>query len=133
MKLFELHEQTGELFPQRLFRMVSRRLNKGDSRLKNLLRGAGYTLHHVQAAIKNGSCLSNPKPGEKALGPTYLEQTISNMLRDLVTDSELAITQLNDARKIFGLDVMSPKKLKKEKKRATQSKYGVVKGGQVDG
>ena len=133
MKLYTLHEQSNEPFPQYVFRKVSRKLHKGDSRLKKLLQGAGYTLHHVQAAIKNGSCLANPKPGEKALGPTYLEQTISNLLRDLVTQNDLPITQLNDARKVFGLDVLSPKKLNKEKKRTSQSRYGgTVTGGKVD-
>lgn len=131
MKLYELHEQA-ENFPQYMFRKVSRRLNKGDSRLKKLLGGVGYTLHHVQAAIKNGSCLSNPDPSQKSLGPTYLEQTISNILRDLVTGNELPITQLNDARRLFGLEVYSPSKLKKTGKRTTQSKYGTVKGGAVE-
>lgn len=103
----------------------------GDSRLKELLRGADFTLQHVQLAIKNGECLSSHKPGAKALGPTYLEQTVANILRDLVTANDLPISQLNDARRLFGLEVLSQKLLKREKKRASQSNYGNVEGGQV--
>lgn len=103
----------------------------GDSRLKELLRGSVITLQHVQYAIKQGECLSANKPGMKALGPTYLEQTVSNILRDLVTANDLPISQLNDARGIFGLEVLSQKLLRQEKKRATQSRYGKVEGGQV--
>tara|TARA_R100001244_G_scaffold25113_4_gene25631 strand:+ start:85623 stop:86030 length:408 start_codon:yes stop_codon:yes gene_type:complete len=132
MKLYTLHEQSGEPFPQYVFRKVSRRLNKGDSRLKKLLNGAGYTLHHVQAAIKNGECLAHPSPEQKSLGPTYLEQTVSNILRDLVTDNELPVIQLNDARRLFGLESYSPKKLNKEKKRTSNNRYGTVKGGAVE-
>lgn len=116
MKLFDLHEQESEYDPfgEWVKSKVKRRIEKGDSRLKQLLRGSHFNLDHVRFAIKNGECMSNSKPGEKALGPTYLEQTISNTLRDLVTDKELPLDQLNDARGYFGLSRLGRKRLKKE-------------------
>ena len=130
MKLFRLHEEEAP-FEELVVSKVHRKIMDGDSRLRELLRGSGFTLQHVQYAIENGECLSSNKPGSKALGPTYLEQTVSNILRDLVTGNELPIAQLNDARKVFGLDVLSPRLLKREKKRARQNRYGRVEGGQV--
>lgn len=130
MKLFRLHEEQAP-FEELVLRKVQRKIMDGESRLRELIRGSSFTLQHVQYAIQNGECLSSRKPGAKALGPTYLEQTVSNILRDLVTDNEIPIMQLNDARKVFGLDVLSPKLLKREKRRAAQGRYGRVEGGQV--
>jgi hypothetical protein len=116
MKLYDLHEQELDYNPfgEWLKSKIQRRIDKGDSRLKKLLRGSQYNLEHVRAAIKNGDCLRDPKPGSKALGPTYLEQTISNILRDLATNKEIPIGQLNDARQYFGLERLSQKKLKSQ-------------------
>lgn len=83
---------------------------KGDSRLKETLTGGDYTLDHVRLAIEKSVCLKN-------LGPTYLEQTISNILRDMVQDNELPMNQLNDARNFFHLDKMTPSELRQEKAR----------------
>jgi hypothetical protein len=117
MKLFNIHEQelAFDPFGEWVKSKVKRRIEKGDSRLKTLIRGTGFTMEHVKFAIKNGECLRNPKPGEKALGPTYLEQTISNILRDLATDAEIPVGKLNDARAYFGLDKLGHKDLQKEK------------------
>ncbi len=121
MKLFLLHEaETADPFGEWIKSKVMRRIMKGDSKLKEVLRGSEFTLDHVIYAIKQGECLSNPIPGAKSLGPTYLEQTIANIIRDMVTGKEFPINQLNDARRYFGLERLGPKALKKEKKRATK-------------
>jgi len=109
MKLKVLHEQE-DAFGQWLKEKMKRRIEKGDSRLKGVLHGEQYTLTHVQTAIKQSVCLRN-------LGPTYLEQTISNILRDMVQNNELPVTQLNDARIYFGLSKMTPGELRQEKAR----------------
>ena len=116
MKLFDLHEQqlNYDAFGEWVKSRVKRRIDSGDSRLKHLMRGTEFTLDHVRHAIKRGECLSNPKPGEKALGPTYLEQTIANVLRDLAAAKQLPIGRLNDARAYFGLDRLTMKALSKE-------------------
>lgn len=116
MKLFQLHEQdlSHNTFGEWLKSKVLRRINKGDSRLKHVLTGSNFNLEHVKFAIQNGECMRNPKPGEPALGPTYLEQTVSNVLRDLARANEIPIGKLNDARAYFGLDRLIAKKLKTE-------------------
>ena len=118
MKLYDLHEQqlAYNPFGEWVKSKVKRRIERGDSRLKALMRGTQFTLDHVRIAIKNGDCLRNPKLGEKALGPTYMEQTLSNVLRDLAKDNEIPLARLNDARMYFGLDKMSSKELKHELK-----------------
>lgn len=121
MKLLVLHEEDGptDPFGEFLKSKIMRRVLKGDSLLKKLVRGTGVTLDHVRLAIKSGDCLR--PPGEKALGPTYLEQAIANILRDMVTDNELPLAQLNDARRYFGLTVLTMKALRKEKKQTVGS------------
>ena len=116
MKLHALHEQElhYDAFGEWVKSKVKRRIDNGDSRLKHLMRGTEFTLDHVRYAIKRGECLSNPKHGEKALGPTYLEQTIANVLRDLIAAKQIPLGRLNDARVYFGLDRMSMKTLNKE-------------------
>jgi hypothetical protein len=119
MKLFQLHEQdvSRNPFGEWLDPKVNRRINRGDSRLKQVLTGSEFTLEHVRFAIQNGECLRNPKPGESALGPTYLEQTVSNILRDLARDKEIPLDKLNDARVYYGLERLSAKKLNLNRKR----------------
>ena len=116
MKLYHLHEAELEFhaFGEWIKGRVQRRLMKGDSKLKLLLTGSGFTLDHVRYAIKNGECLRNPDPASKALGPTYLEQTISNVLRDLAQAKQIPLGKLNDARAYFGLDRLSVKRLETE-------------------
>ena len=116
MKLYSLHEAEIEYndFGRFIQGKAQRRIMKGDSKLKALLTGAGFTLDHVRYAIKNGECLKNPMPGSKSLGPTYLEQTISNVLRDLAQAKQIPLGKFNDARAYFGLDRLSVKKLKTE-------------------
>ncbi|MHA2264030.1 MAG: hypothetical protein ACXAEN_16675 [Candidatus Thorarchaeota archaeon] len=116
MKLFDLHEAPLEYhaFGEWIKGKAQRRIMKGDSKLKALLTGSGFTLDHVRFAIKNGECLRNPDPGSKALGPTYLEQTISNVLRDLAQAKQIPLGKFNDARVYFGLERLSVKKLKTE-------------------
>jgi hypothetical protein len=99
MRLNVLHES----FAERLKEKVARKIEKGGSRLKKLLRATDYTLDSVRRAIKQGECMSDPASDAKALGPTYLEQTISGILRDLVQDKKLPLAKLNDAREYFGL------------------------------
>lgn len=114
MKLFHLHEAALDYNPfgEMIKGKVRRRILRGDSKLKKLLVGTGFTMDHVRYAIKNGECLRNPVPGAKALGPTYLEQTISNVLRDLAQDKQIPLGKFNDARVYFGLDRLGVKRLK---------------------
>lgn len=109
MKLTNLYEQE-DAFGNWLKEKMMRRITKGGSRLKEALTGEGYTLDHVRYAIDKSICFKN-------LGPTYLEQTISNILRDMVQDNEIKMTQMNDARAYFHLERMTPKELSQEKNR----------------
>ena len=123
MKLYDLHEEAIEYnaFGEWIKGKAQRRIMKGDSKLKKLLTGAGFTLDHVRYAIKNGECLRNPDPTSKALGPTYLEQTISNVLRDLAQAKQIPLGKFNDARVYFGLARLSVKKLKTEVDRRSDA------------
>ena len=114
MKLHSLHEEKLEFnaFGEWLKGRVRRKIMSGDSKLKKLLMGSTFTLDHVRYAIKNGECLRNPDPDAKALGPTYLEQTISNVLRDLAKDRQIPLGKFNDARIYFGLERLTMRKLK---------------------
>ena len=120
MKLFHLHEAKLDYNPfgELIKGKVQRRIMKGDSRLKGLLTGAGFTMDHVRFAIKNGECLRQPDPNAKSLGPTYLEQTISNVLRDLAKDKQMPLGKFNDARVYFGLERLGVKKLKSPKPKS---------------
>jgi len=127
MKLHQLHEQElgSNPFGDWLLSKVNRRVMQGDSRLKHLLSGSGFTLEHVRFAIQNGECLRNPAPGEPSLGPTYLEQTIANALRDLARSKQIPLGQLNDSRAYFGLERLTANNLQTEVgKRKEQPKKG---------
>jgi hypothetical protein len=120
MKLYHLHEEEAleqSPFGEWLKTQVKRKIMKGESRLKSVLSGSSFTLEHVRFAIKNGECLRNPREGEPSLGPTYLEQTISNVLRDLSQAKLIPLGKLNDARAFFGLERLSMRKLKTEVER----------------
>lgn len=115
MKLYHLHETEAleqSPFGEWLKYRVKKKLMKGDSRLKSLLTASNFTLDHVRFAIKHGECLRNPKEGEPSLGPTYLEQTISNVLRDLSQSKLIPLGKLNDARIYFGLERLSVRNLR---------------------
>lgn len=118
MKLFDLHEQNlgYNAFGEWIKSKVEKRLDKGDSRLKDLLDSTTFTMDHVRLAIINGDCLRNPKAGSKSLGPTYLEQIVSSVLSDLVKDREMPLGKLNDARAYFGLERLRVKKARRRKK-----------------
>ena len=118
MRLNNIHEEQIQYtaFGEWIKGKVQRRIMRGDSKLKKFLTGSGFTLDHVRYAIKNGECLRNPDPASKALGPTYLEQTISNVLRDLSQDKQIPTGKFNDARLYFGLDRLGVKHLKSEVK-----------------
>ncbi len=109
MKLYALYEAVDKMAFVK--RKVLKRIKKGDSRLKKLLKSTDLTLDNVIYAIKKGECISNPASDAKALGPTYLEQTVSHVLRDLVKNRELPVRKLNDVRKYFGLVKLNPKEL----------------------
>jgi len=111
MKLRDLYESPEDPFGEWLKNKLKKKISDGGSRLKDVI-GDKYNLDHVKYAIEKRVCLSN-------LGPTYLEQTISNLLRDMVTSNELPLGQLNDARAFFHLEQMNPARLKQEKKRKT--------------
>lgn len=123
MKLYDLHEAKLEYhaFGEWIKGKAQRRIMKGDSKLKSLLTGSAFTLDHVRYAIKNGECLRNPDPAAKALGPTYLEQTISNVLRDLAQAKQIPLGKFNDARAYFGLERLSVKRLTTDVDRRKQS------------
>lgn len=117
MKLYHLHESEPlqqSPFGEWLKSKVKAKVMKGESRLKSVLANSNFTLDHVRFAIVNGECLRNPKEGEASLGPTYLEQTISNVLRDLSQDKIIPLGKLNDARVYFGLERLGMRKLKTE-------------------
>lgn len=117
MKLYHLHKQEAleqSPFGEWLKSKVKQKILKGESRLKNVLSGTNFDLDHVRFAIKNGECIRNPEHGEPALGPTYLEQTISNVLRDLSQAKIIPLGKLNDARVFFGLEHLSMHKLRTE-------------------
>jgi hypothetical protein len=124
MKLYHLHEEQIDYNPfgEWIKGKVQRRIMKGDSKLKTLLTGSGFTLDHVRYAIKNGECLRNPDPKAKALGPTYLEQTISNILRDLAQDKQIPLGKFNDARVYFGLERLKVRKLKTGQEREAEKR-----------
>lgn len=109
MKLQILHEENGDEFGIWLKKRLKKRLMSGDSKLKGVLESHDLTLDHVRIAIEKDICLKN-------LGATYLEQTISNTLRDMVKDGEIPLGKLNDARNYFHLDKMSKSELMQERK-----------------
>lgn len=116
MKLFQLHEQRSmeqTPFGEWLKDQVEYRVMKGESRLKKLLEKTNFTMDHVRYAMINGECLRDPEPGEPSLGPTYFEQTLSNVLRDLINKRILPPDKLNDARAYFGLERLGLKKKQK--------------------
>ena len=123
MKLFNLHEEALNFnaFGEWIKGKVQRRVMKGDSKLKQLLTGSEFNMDHVRFAIKNGECLRHPDPNAKALGPTYLEQTVSNVLRDLAQDKQIPLGKFNDARNYFGLDRLSMRKLKTDVDRRPEA------------
>ena len=90
------------------------RIYRGDSQLKSILK-EGYTIEQVIAAIKTNKCISN-------LGTTYLEQTISGIIRDLIKDNELQPAQMNLYREIFGLRSLSDAEMQDE---MISARYGV--------
>lgn len=85
---------------------VTREIMKGDSRLKKIISKHNLPIDAVIEAIKQQKCLFD-------LGSTYLEQIVSGIVANLVVPD-----QLNQARKLFGLDPLSRSKLRKEKLRS---------------
>lgn len=79
----------------------------GDSKIKKIL--GKYSMDHIRYAIDKEICLAN-------LGSTYLEQTVSNVLRDMVQANIIPLSKLNDARNYFYLDEMTPEQLQKQTK-----------------
>lgn len=112
--LFEQDDQFGLILKQKM----KNRIKKGSSKLKEVLNSDQYNLDHVRLAIQKSVCLKN-------LGPTYLEQTISNILRDMVHENELPVTQLNNARNYFHLDKMTQAELRQEKSKAQKIKSAI--------
>lgn len=90
------------------------RIYRGDSQLKSILK-EGYTIEQVISAIKTNKCISN-------LGTTYLEQTISGLIRDLIKDGELQPAHMNLYREIFGLRSLSDAEMQDE---MIASRYGI--------
>lgn len=82
---------------------VAREIMKGDSRLKKIMSKHNLPIEAVIEAIKQQKCLFD-------LGSTYLEQMVSGIVSDLVTPENL-----NQARKMFGLDPLNRTKLNQEK------------------
>lgn len=84
--------------PKVIVMKVVDKIKQGDSQLKRIFE-RGYTIEQVIWAIKNHKCIAN-------LGSTYLEQTISGTLQDLIKERKLNKNKLNDYRRIFGLPPM---------------------------
>lgn len=114
MKLFKLHEDSAyDSFREKMIYKIQHKIYNGDSKLKILLSNTDYNISHVVKAIINGNCMNNPIPGEKALGPSYLEQIISTTLRELFFDDQISLGDISRARKeIFNLPVLSDKEIK---------------------
>lgn len=127
MKLDVLHES----FIGSLKERVALKIEKGGSRLKKLMRATGYTLDTVRRAIKQGECLSDPRSDAKALGPTYLEQTISGILHDMVKDKKLPMSRLNDARLYFGLARLGRKEMREVSRSAAKPRIKPPQPGPV--
>ena len=98
--------------PKTVVMKVLDRIKGGDSQLKRIFE-RGYTIEQVIWAIKNHKCIAN-------LGSTYLEQTISGTIQDLIADRGNVFTKvhLNDYRRIFGLPPMQAVKSKAERPKA---------------
>ena len=84
--------------PKVVIMKVVDKIKQGDSQLKRIFE-RGYTIEQVIWAIKNHKCIAN-------LGSTYLEQTISGTIQDLIKERKLNKNKLNDYRRIFGLPPM---------------------------
>lgn len=85
---------------------VTREIMKGNSRLKKIIAQHNLPIDAVIEAIKQEKCLYD-------LGSTYLEQIVSGIVSDLV-----APDQLNQARRMFGLEPLNRTKLRKEKMKS---------------
>ncbi len=116
MKLYNLYE-SDDPFGDWIKSRVSKRIMRGESKLRNLLVNTEFNIDHIHHAILHGECLRNPEPGSKSLGPTYLEQTVSNVLRDLMQEKQIPVGRFNDARAYFGLERLTQKKLRMTKKQ----------------
>jgi hypothetical protein len=109
MKLDLLNEGDADVGAALKERAV-RAIFQGESQLKRVMVQQQLSMDHVITAIVNNKCLFN-------LGPTYLEQTLSGVLRDIVP-----VKSLNQARKIFGLEPLSSKELHRQQVRKTKRK-----------
>ena len=121
MKLYNLYE-SDDPFGDWVKSRVSKRIMRGESKLRNLLVNTEFNIDHIHHAILHGECLRNPEPGSKSLGPTYLEQTVSNVLRDLMKERQIPFGKFNDARSYFGLERLTPQKLKMTKRQRSKRK-----------
>lgn len=108
MKLSLLNEQ--EDVALALKERVMRAIFQGESQLKRVMVQQHLSMDHVITAVLNNKCLFN-------LGPTYLEQTLSGVLRDVVP-----VKSLNDARKVFGLEPLSTKELHRQQVKKTRKR-----------
>lgn len=96
--------------PRIVIMKVVEKIREGDSQLKRIFE-RGYTIEQVIWAIKNHKCIAN-------LGSTYLEQTISGTIQDLIKERRLQKGKLNDYRRIFGLPPMQAVKSQAQRPRA---------------
>lgn len=99
---------------------VAEKLREGESQLKHIFE-RGYTMDQVIWAIKNHKCIAN-------LGSTYLEQTISGTIQDLIADGRLSKVNLNDYRRVFGLPPMQAVKSKSNRPRAGHGRPNPTRG-----
>jgi transcriptional regulator with PAS, ATPase and Fis domain len=105
------HKRGKRVNPADVIRKVVNKVRGGESQLKHVLE-RGYNINHVIWAIKNRRCIAN-------LGSTYLEQTISGTIQDLIKDGKLSGHMLNHYRQIFGLPPMSHKNDKSQRPKGS--------------
>lgn len=97
-----------------VIRKVVNKLRAGESQLKHIIEH-GYTIEQVIWAIKHRKCVAN-------LGSTYLEQTISGTIQDLIKDGVLSSHLINDYRKIFGLPPLDRENTRKREKSSNKQR-----------
>jgi hypothetical protein len=96
---------------------VYQHILNGESKLKIPLASSQATMMDVVRCIKNERCLCTK---ERDLGSSYLEQTISKAIREVVP-----IQSLNAARDIFGLAPLSHDELQEIMRKEAAGK-GVI-------
>jgi len=111
MKLSIINEN-----PTNIVAKIKAGILEGDSDLREVIAKGLATMSDIASSIKKQRCLCLKHVD---LGNTYLEQIIGNIISDV-----LPISEINTARKMFGLELMDQKELvsKKRSKKINKAK-----------